>query len=182
MRQRWCIKQQWLLRLWMIVYKVNMGRHNLNCVDWHIHGGVYYIWCTVCHILVLTGKGADYWKCGCHGGKAWVGPTSLWCIPSLASRSLIWSSWPATMSSRDCIFLLSSLSLWARKTENRNRTEKNRRPNRIIPKPNNSVPVRFQVLGNRIYRGKFGFLPRFTEYLFWYRIWPMIRSKSINIQ
>jgi dsDNA-binding SOS-regulon protein len=73
-------------------------------------------------------------------------------------------------------------SLWARKTENRNRTEKNRRPNRIIPKPNNSVPVRFQVLGNRIYRGKFGFLPRFTEYLFWYRIWPMIRSKSINIQ
>jgi hypothetical protein len=30
-----------------------MGRHNLNSVDRHIHGGVYYIWCTVCHNLVL---------------------------------------------------------------------------------------------------------------------------------
>jgi hypothetical protein len=40
---------------------------------------------------------------------------------------------------------------------------KNREPNRIEPKPNNSVPIRFHGLRNRIYRGKFGFLPRFTE-------------------
>jgi hypothetical protein len=42
---------------------------------------------------------------------------------------------------------------WAQNTENRNRTEKYRKPNRKIPNRNNSVPVRFPVLEYRIYRG-----------------------------
>jgi hypothetical protein len=47
---------------------------------------------------------------------------------------------------------------------------KNRKPNRILPNRVNSVSVRFQGLGNRIYRGNSVFLPDLPKYLLWYRI------------